>query len=543
MRASSKTMTLLLLSCALAACYAPNPPSGSYLCTSNDAGTGGACPTGLSCVYGQCVKQASDAVFKFTITADQAKPGAGRNTEPMLSVNEHEPFPITITAQDNGGNTVTTFGGAVSLSSTWGDVRVCASATSCPSSGPTTLALVSGVGKGYISLNRETSPPQSAILRVSFASAVGTSGKLALTVTSPVFTPDANPIVASIEQTANHFGFAELAAGAPYVIQTNGSYNMFFLGVIGSLLKPLTAVGVATSTDGKTFTPPTAPIVQSADETKPNTIGAPAAIVDSNGFELYYPKDGSTSTNSGYQTVQLQTASTQAGLSTAMPAPVIDLTATPSDCPYCTALDTPALLSDPTPALNGGTANAKIMYFSALSPNASSTSGGNVLSVVRAYAADGKSFAVDPSALIKANSDEIFIYAPRVLVDGSVYKMWYTYAALADLTGLNVPTPCADTFFRVGYATSNDGYFWVRSPRNLGGGKVPNPAASAPAMNVATTGWAAGKSVLVGSVLPQDGADPASGVTLYYSVFDKAMGLGGVCVPNGIGRAVAVWSM
>jgi hypothetical protein len=287
--------------------------------------------------------------------------------------------------------------------------------------------------------------------------------------------------------------------------------------------------------------PPTTPIVQSADETKANTVGAPAAIIDSNGYELYYPKNGTTTANVGFRTIDLQSSMTEAGLSTATATTVVDLTSTPPDCPYCTALDTPALLSDPTPALNGGTADAKIMYFSALSPNASTA--GNFLSVVRAYAADGKTFAVDPSALIKANSDEIFIYAPRVLVDGSVYKMWYTYASESDLTVLGIPSPCMDPVYRVGYATSNDGYFWVRSPRNLGGGKSPSATAPAPAMNVQTTGWAANKSVLVGSVLPQDGLDPASGVTLYFSVFDNATALGGACVPNGIGRAVAVWSM
>ena len=42
--------------------------------------------------------------------------------------------------------------------------------------------------------------------------------------------------------------------------------------------------------------------------------------------------------------------------------------------------------------------------------------------------------------------------------------------------------------------------------------------------------------MLVSSVVPVDGQDPASGVQAYYSVFVDFLG---VCILNQIGRAVA----
>jgi hypothetical protein len=437
-----------------------------------------------------------------------------------------------VQALDENGQPATAFNGAVTLSSTWGDVRVCASSTSCPSaSSAPTVQLTAGVAKGQsISLDRETSPPQSAILRASFAAAVGTSGSLRITVNSPVFTRASAPLIAPVTGPANAWGWADVAVGAPYVLPTAGQFQLFVLGYLASGVGTVPAIGSGSSSDGKSFTPDAMPIVQASDPSAAASIGSPAAIVDVTGLHLYYARAGALAGYAGFDTLESESAPGFMGPYSS-PTVALDLTSTPSDCPYCLALDAPALIADPTPALNGGVASAKILYFSTVQSNTTGGSG-TQLSIVRAYAADGINFAVDPSPLIKSTSEEAIIYAPRVLVDGTVFKMWYSYETALETVGSL--SPCATPgAYRVGYATSSDGYFWVRSPRNLGAAQ-PAAAAEAPAMDVSTTGWDANASVLVGSVVPTDGVDPANGLSLYYSPFS---GTTLKCLPNGVGLA------
>jgi hypothetical protein len=143
----------------------------------------------------------------------------------------------------------------------------------------------------------------------------------------------------------------------------------------------------------------------------------------------------------------------------------------------------------------------------------------------RASSSDGLRFVPEPAPLLAGElAGEALLTAPRVLVDGTVFKMWYTFARVADVIGKDL---CVATV-NVGYATSDDGFFWVRSPSN-----PVMPAGGLLSWDGAITGF------LVGSVVPSDGADAQNGITLYYSTLRLTQVGSGppTCLPNGIGRA------
>ena len=79
------------------------------------------------------------------------------------------------------------------------------------------------------------------------------------------------------------------------------------------------------------------------------------------------------------------------------------------------------------------------------------------------------------------------------------------------------------TTISIGYATSNDGFFWVKSIYN-------------PVIDVDTMGGGA-RALLASSVLPTDGVSASNGVTLYYSSFKRLGVINNRCLPNGIKRA------
>jgi hypothetical protein len=103
--------------------------------------------------------------------------------------------------------------------------------------------------------------------------------------------------------------------------------------------------------------------------------------------------------------------------------------------------------------------------------------------------------------------------------------MWYSYARAQDITDLQ--NLCnSNNAVRIGYATSSDGFYWIRSPSN-------------PAVEVGGTGWDFdSRALLVGSVIPRDGKSTSSGFSLYYTTFRTvSILLSTYCVPSGIGRA------
>src|SRR5262249_54537471 len=100
-----------------------------------------------------------------------------------------------------------------------------------------------------------------------------------------------------------------------------------------------------------------------------------------------------------------------------------------------------------------------------------------------------------------------------------------TFARIADVLGKDLCSAPVN----VGYATSDDGFFWVRSPSN--------PVMPAGGL----LGWDSQiTAFLVGSVVPSDGLDAQTGISLYYSTLRQTSFIPGgptSCLPNGIGRA------
>ena len=508
----------VVVSLSLSGCYKPNAPGGSYLC-----GVGNACPDGLSCKCGLCVASEDEAACSFEISAADGSRS--------MSIEEHQTFDVVVNALIKPGVPATKFNGEVTLSSTWGDV--CVGTSGCVGL-PDKVTLANGTATATIQLNRETIAPQSAILRAEFAGNVGTSGKLRINVDAPVFTADVAPVIAPLTGLpASSYGFASGFVAGPSVVKTTTSWLLYFIGAhvqkSGGKDQITTAVGLATSTDGKTFAAPTDPLFEAPIDDA-DTFGEASAFVAGDGAQVYFGRqqgyvDVGKTRKFGYATVaQLTSTSPTTGFALDM-NPLVVLKGTgDSSCAYCTAIDTPTVIRDPNPALSGGGANASIMYFSTFQASADASS--SPIAVVRASSADGKSFVVDPSPLIKSTTDEPVIFSPRVIVDGTTYKMFYSVTSA--IVG-GVVDPCV-VHYHVGYATSSDGYFWVRSPRNV----TRQTAPMTPVFDSPATGWEQKSSVLVGSVVPKDGIDPSSGLLLFYSAY-KMQTQG--CSANGVGRA------
>lgn len=512
-------------------CYAPDPQSGAYLCGSNKT-----CPDGLSCECGQCVKKASEAACSFDITSSMA---TMKNRVLTLEIDEHKPFPISIQAYASDGSPATGFNGDVTVSSTWGDV--CVGTAGCLQR-PNKVQLAGGKGDATIRLNRETIPPQSALLRAEIADAVGTSAQLRITVNAAPFVRDIAPIVAplALPPLGTAFGFATVAAAAPSVIKTIDGWRMYYIGGItkGGLGSGVRfGLGVATSSDGKTFTAGAQPLYE-ADGMSDTAVGEASAYDDGVLTHIFLGRqqryiDASKTTGIGYETIAELTSANALGPFTLTPTPPVTQIGGTPDCPYCFSLDAPLVIKDPNPDLNGGGPKAAVMFFSAAQKSGTDSAATFSVAVVRAASADGASFVVDPAPILQTTSTEQIIFSPRVVIDGTVYKMYYSAAPLDVLNPNGALDPCSAPY-HVNYATSSDGFFWVRSPTNA--------TARAHVLDVAPAGnWdnSGGKlvsvgSVLVGSVLPADGVDPSTGLVLYYSPYSRVLT---TCTPNGIGRA------
>jgi hypothetical protein len=141
------------------------------------------------------------------------------------------------------------------------------------------------------------------------------------------------------------------------------------------------------------------------------------------------------------------------------------------------------------------------------------------MAIGRARSSDGQTFATEPAPVLSGDmGGETYLAAPQVVRDGSIYKMWYAFTR-----EVTFGDPClAD--IHVGYATSTDGFYWVRSPSN-------------PVLSLDGTGWEGNtRAMLPGSVVPVDGQDFESGLQLYYSPLVTIL-VAPFCIPSGIGRA------
>src|SRR5260370_26991651 len=113
--------------------------------------------------------------------------------------------------------------------------------------------------------------------------------------------------------------------------------------------------------------------------------------------------------------------------------------------PYCaSSVPFPTVLRDPAnPATDGGTGGGWLMFFSAADAQ-------SIPSIGRASSLDGSGFVAEPSPVLTGDlGGEIFLFAPQVVVDGSVFKMWYAY------TRNTVFLDICHAGIQISYATSN----------------------------------------------------------------------------------------
>lgn len=469
----------------LVGCYNPNPPPGAYRCSASDR----ACPSGQHCTCGLCVKNDDQAACGFTVDVSKRV------------VDEHESFQLDVHALKQDGTAAGAFGGTVSLASTWGDVR------------PATVQLAGGAATVQVTLNRETQPPQTASIVASFAGNQSTSAKI--TVRPPRFQKDATPVVPPASAAAP-FGFADVFVAEPNVIKTADGYRMYFGGFS---TKTKYAVGVATSTDGRSFGAQMMPVFSSAATGFTNNgVSSPGVFATGTGMNMVF-----AASSMPFTPGDIGVASSADGL---MPftiangnMPVLRR----ADCGYCDlGVEFPSVIPDPAAVGDGG-AGGWLMFFSATQKGDNNSV---AVAIGRATSTDGITFAAEPAPILAGTTGgEAYLATPRVLVDGTVYKMWYSFGATANVNRGNL---CGtETTVQIGYATSSDGFYWIRSQAN-------------PVITLGGGGWDNDARVLgVGSVLPADGKDPASGVALYYSVYRQTAVpvFGTLCLPNGIGRA------
>jgi hypothetical protein len=485
---------LALAALALAGCYAPSPPDGAYLCATGDQ----ACPSGQHCTCGQCVKHDSAAACSFTVSTS-APDGQ------KLDVTEHQQFALTVQALDQNGAPATGFNGTVQLSSNWGDVQ------------PPTLPLQGGTAQGMVSLNRETLPPAVATVTASFAGNRGTSG--GINVNLPPFTVAQMEILPPVTK----FGWATSLAAEPAIVKEGSLYKMYFVGQGGGKF----GIGLANSVDGINYTAMTDPVLQSASN---NLIFSPTYFTGSAGDLLAYSQSdgvGLASTTDGLSFTQ-----SNGGLAVLVP----------SQCSYCAGgVNFPQVIPDPAATVPDGGTPPLVMFFSAFSQGS--------VAIGRASSPDGTTWTPEPAPLLSSGlSGEQILLSPRVMLDGTVWKMWYSYANLSDLpsclsgcptgstcnftTGSCTPTDVGDVFFslcdvkarvQIGYATSADGFFWTKSTNN-------------PALSIDDVPGGP-HALLVSSVLPTDGVNASNGMTLWFSPFRRVIDLSDRCLPNGIRRA------
>ena len=199
------------------------------------------------------------------------------------------------------------------------------------------------------------------------------------------------------------------------------------------------------------------------------------------------------------------------------PFPAIGPVVSRTDCAYCdTTVDFPTVIPDPPG--NGG----YIMFFSA---GHALSGGGSVAEIGRASSARRAATSrAEPAPVLSSDlTGEAVLLAPRVIVDGTVFKMWYSYARAQDIMDLS--NLCNDkNHVQIGYATSSDGFYWIRSPSN-------------PAVAVGGTGWDAASQRahrrLGRAARRQIDEPPASRSTTRPSSPCRSCG----CLPSGIGRA------
>jgi hypothetical protein len=471
-------MRLLAGALLLAACYSPDVPPGGYLCSTSDQ----ACPKGQHCACGLCVDRDNQAACGLSVEVT------------AQSVKEHQPFDVTIRAKAKDGSAATGFNGTVDLSFTladgktrWADVR------------PAQAKLKDGVAKLQVTVNRETIPPQAPRLTATFAQSSGSSTPIS--VSPRPFVKGPMPVASA------PYAWATVGLASGMVVPDGKQLRMYFAGYPNMMSS---GVGLATSNDnGLTWQPHPDKLFPGTGSVFNKLILSAAPYQIGQAWQLAVAGSDSVMSPTG----DISIASSPDGKSTFALANGGNAILKRTDCPYCGySVWFPSVLT---------VGDGKLMFFTATQcqkPAGCDSLDGVAMSIGRAHSADGVVFTPEPAPVLSGEQGgEAYLAAASVMLDGSVFKMWYAFAR-----SFNMGQPCRSDI-RIGYATSADGFYWVRSPSN-------------PVLAVGGSWDKDAPGMLVSSVVPLDGADPASGLQAYYSVFVDFLG---ICILNNIGRAVA----
>jgi hypothetical protein len=291
-------------------------------------------------------------------------------------------------------------------------------------------------------------------------------------------------------------------------------FRMYFIGASAA---NQVAVGLATASDGRVFTPAAAPVfpVPGQGFTGSPLGAAPYRAGDAWRLAVYTENEVAGAGGVRGATVWLAgSPDGLGGFDLLQPGPIL----TTSACAYCDGkIWFPTVLTR-----QDGAADEWLMFFGAgrcTAPNCTALSDMS-MSIGRARSSDALLFTPEPAPILSGDvGGEAYLATPIVRRDGSIYKMWYAFAR-----SITLGNPCLSEI-HVGYATSSDGFYWVRSPSN-------------PVFSIDGTGWeGTTRAVLPGAIVPADGHDPASGLYLYYSPAQQVFL---ACLPNGVGRATAL---
>ena len=491
-------------------CYSPTVPSAGFLC-----GDDGACPGTQTCVCGTCVNSPAEAACFLRV--EIVSPPAC--SDPILAggcVHEDEPFNVKVTAtvSDDARAMQTGYSGAVTLESTWGNVLVGPDFTSAR------LLLAGGSATASVKLDRATPPNGSLVLEAHAGNPASGSQGAGSSKTSLAVNP--RPLVAEPTPllTIASGGWVNAFLGFPGVdVAPDGTHRLFFTGVTTSgVVNPAdiaAEVGVATSTDDKTYTVQASPRITGG---KGTFYLAPSALRDGSTVRLFFTSITASNTHSVVQ----QAVSTDSGATFPTIQPLMNFDC--GDACSGTGALYPSALHDPH------NANDWLLYLTGVPTSFTTgmTPPPDVLAtfspLLLARTADsGGSWALShvPTPGTGTSFSEAIAVLPRVLYDprSALWRMWYA-------TGITNDTEACHTV--IYYATSADGVFWTGANQQ-------------PAFTREMVGWAAGANpyqktqpivgVYTGAVdIASDGT-----YRLWYSpVIDAGKGF---CLPVGVGRA------
>src|SRR5581483_10304640 len=247
-----------------------------------------------------------------------------------------------------------------------------------------------------------------------------------ITVTPPPFARDPTPIVGQLAS----FGWSKGYAAMPGVMRTvSGNYLMYFVGSKGPNMG--SAIGVATSTDGKGFTAGDHPVLGRTDLPLGSTgLSSPSPFLGKNGviglaFGAQDPNDPRGLGGIGVATLP-------DGMADFTVANGNMVALNPAACPnFCNGgVGFASVIADPASTLDGGVGQW-LMFFSGVhgvpigdAGIAFATAGIGLVS-----STDGVSFAAEPEPVLSGDlGGESILADPQVIVEGHVYKMWYSFS-------------------------------------------------------------------------------------------------------------------